>query len=52
MEDLESGLHAAVQFGQTTERLLMPFAVRVFDITPVHHMRRIAPGRRVRMFSV
>jgi len=50
MEDIESGLHAAVQFDQTVERLLVSFAVRVFDNTSVHHMRRTAPGRRVRMF--
>lgn len=47
MEDVESGLHTAVQLGQTVERLLVSFAVRVFANTRVHHMRRNAPGSRV-----
>ena len=52
MEDITSGLYAAVQFGQTVERLFVPFAVRVFANTRVHHKRRNAPGCYVRMFIV
>lgn len=52
MEDIESGLHAAVQFGQIIERLLVSFAVHVFDHTCVHYMCRIAPWCLVRIFFV
>jgi len=52
MENIASGLYATVQFGETVERLRVPFVVRVFADTRVHHMRRNAPGRRVRIFNV
>jgi len=52
MEDIESGLHAVVQFGKIIERLLVSFAVHVFDNTRVHYMCRITPWRLVRIFFV